>query len=59
MRVVPGDHLSMIAEPFVWHLAKALSDELDVVQAVPPKRARVLRAIKIGSKKEATKAFTR
>jgi thioesterase domain-containing protein/acyl carrier protein len=59
VRVVPGDHLSMITEPFVRHLAKALSDELDAAQALPPKRARVLRAIKIGSKKEATRAFTR
>jgi amino acid adenylation domain-containing protein len=41
VRVVPGDHLSMITEPFVRHLAKALSDELDAAQAVPAKRATV------------------
>jgi amino acid adenylation domain-containing protein len=35
VRVVPGDHLTMITEPFVRHLAKALSDELDAAQAVP------------------------
>jgi amino acid adenylation domain-containing protein len=29
VRLVPGDHHSMITEPLVRHLAKALSDELD------------------------------
>jgi thioesterase domain-containing protein len=59
VRVVPGDHLSMITEPFVRHLAKALSDELDAAQAVPPKRARVFAPDQNRFKKEATKAFTR
>jgi amino acid adenylation domain-containing protein len=43
VRVVPGDHLTMITEPFVRHLAKALSDELDAAQVVPPKGARLSR----------------
>jgi thioesterase domain-containing protein len=34
VRVVPGDHSTMITEPLVRHLAKALSDELDAAQAV-------------------------
>jgi amino acid adenylation domain-containing protein len=36
VRVVPGDHFTMMTEPFVRHLAKILSDELDTAQAVPP-----------------------
>jgi thioesterase domain-containing protein len=32
VRIVPGDHHSMTTEPLVRDLAKALSDELDVVQ---------------------------
>jgi hypothetical protein len=35
VRVVPGDHSTMITEPLVRHLAKVLSDELDAAQAVP------------------------
>ena len=41
VRVVPGDHFTMITEPFVRHLAKALSDELDAAQAVPPHTVKV------------------
>ena len=33
VRTVPGDHMTMTAEPLVRHLAKALSDELDAVQS--------------------------
>ena len=35
VRVVPGDHNTMITEPLVSHLAKSLSDELDAAQALP------------------------
>jgi amino acid adenylation domain-containing protein len=36
VRVVPGDHFTMLTEPLVSLLAKALSDELDAAQGVPP-----------------------
>jgi thioesterase domain-containing protein len=39
VRVVPGDHSTMITEPLVSHLAKSLSDELDVPQGLPPQLA--------------------
>ncbi len=35
IHVVPGDHLSLTAEPFVRELARQLSDELDAAQGVP------------------------
>ena len=35
VRVVPGDHHTMITEPLVSHLAKSLSNELDAAQALP------------------------
>ena len=41
VRVVPGDHSTMMTEPLVRHLAKALSDELDAAQAVPRTSVRV------------------
>jgi hypothetical protein len=46
VRVVPGDHLTMITEPLVRHLAAVLSDELDVAQQVSPRvsQAQELRA---------------
>jgi thioesterase domain-containing protein len=44
VRVVPGDHSTMITEPLVRHLAKALSDELDTAQAVPPHRREGFKA---------------
>jgi amino acid adenylation domain-containing protein len=35
VRVVPGNHGSITAEPYVQELAKQLSDELDAAQSVP------------------------
>ena len=32
VRIAPGDHLTMVKEPLVGQLAKALSDELDAAQ---------------------------
>jgi thioesterase domain-containing protein len=44
VRVVPGDHSTVLTEPLVRHLAKALSDELDAAQEVPPHKRKLFRA---------------
>jgi hypothetical protein len=51
VRVVPGDHSTMMTEPLVRHLAKALSDELDAAQAVPPDGVRVPGELVVTGKK--------